>query len=255
MAKFKNLSLITVLYADSKANTLEIIKSGMLQKTDGNPLYFGIPVDDTTMHGQCKILNDLYIGFKAYPPKFSSESVEIQKLIVTNLYNKNVGFIQSVARDRATATGEVGLGIDVVLCSGYLIKSHKSATTNNFRATNEGPGQIGISTKSVGRNASYIRQYGQTTAKDIPPQPENCCELIITPDVDFTLCNLKSGGIYAFREAIVKSAGSGSKKKSAPTNTDKKVTKNVLSKTHKAVFNAQATTNYIWSDWIYIVAT
>jgi hypothetical protein len=251
MPTFHNLSLITVLLANAKANVLTIVHEGQLQKTAGNPLLVNIPVSDAIMHAACGTLETTYNNFKAVPPTATKSQVNQQVNLVVNSYNKNALFIQYASRDAANAAGDINLGIQLALNSGYKIKKTKGAVELGFKVTQAGVGAVNITSKAVSKHACYIRQYGITTAKGVPP--EVLSEYLITPEVDIHISNLKSATIYAFREASVLTVKRKAKSGTPTTDTERLATPTIADKAHKPIFIDGTATHYVWSDWIYVV--
>jgi hypothetical protein len=253
MSTKKNLPLIVVILADAKQPVSKLIESAQLVKTTGDPLANMPPVTDTVIHGQASTLETMHTNFKMIPPTATSKQVNQQHNILTNSYNKIALYIQGVARDAAIAAGDVNAGIQVVLRCGFKVKKAKSPVNRQFKVSNAGPGAVDISTKSVAIHAGYVRQYGSTTAKDVPPAVTQ--ELLITLEVDVHINNLKSGTIYAFREAIVLPVKRTTAGSMHTTNTQKMATPTIATKAHKATFSEGAASHYVWSEWIYIVIT
>ena len=251
----KNISLITVLTISVKDPTLDVIHDGSMQKTTGNALLPNMPVNDTTMNTQVGSLQTTFNGFKAVPPIFTEAQVTSKKNIVVASYNQNAGYIQGVARAAAIAAGDVNAGIQLVTASGFKVKKSKSPTTRAFSVTNAGEGAVEITTKAVAVHACYIRQYGLTTAKGVPPTAASMQELLITVDVAAHVNNLKSNTIYAFREATILPLRSKANTGASATAVQKTATPTAATKAHKAVFTDGVASHYNFGEWIYIVIT
>jgi len=251
MTELKNISLLTVLKINLKMKLTDLMQAGMLQQTTGNPLLAGIPVNDSTVHGMCSTLQTFYTKFKASPPTATKQQVDSKKIILIAAYNKNAAFIQSAARDAATAAGSVDAGINLVQQSGYKLKKPKSPTELRFKVEQAGPGAVDISTKAVAKYAGYIRQYGMTSAKGVPPTVFE--EKLITLENYLHLSNLESAHIYAFREASIVPVGRKSKGNAPTTKVEKKATQTAINAKHKAAFVHGKETHYDWSEWVYVV--
>jgi hypothetical protein len=166
------------------------------------------------------------------------------------MYNKNAHFIQGVARDAATKAGDINVGIDLVLRCGFGIKDIGIKPPRIFKAT-PGIEFADISTKSMGDRAGYIRQYGETPTKGVPPTVFE--DLIFSLEADIRISNLVSGKIYGFREAVILPVGRSSKKPPYADNENtKRASVSASTSAHKAIY-VNGTEHYIWSDWIYVV--
>jgi hypothetical protein len=257
MAKLKGLQLITVLTISVKDSAVNIAEHGQLQHTTGNPLLAAIPTNDAAMGTLCTTLLTNYHGYKAVPPTVTKTTVSSKKLAVVTAYNANAGYIQGVARAQAIATGDINVGIGLVQAAGYHIKKTRSATLRGFKVTNAGVGAVDITTKAVAVHAGYIRQYGPTPAKYVPPTAAAMAELLFTVDVAAHVNNLKSNTIYGFREASILPAGhkTPTPNTTPTTAVQKAATPTAATKAHKAIFTDGVASHYVWSEWIYIVAT
>jgi len=253
MAKLKGLQLITVLTVNMKTPTLDLIHKGLMQKTASNVLLSAIPVNDTTMLADVTALQTTYNNFKATPPTATEAQVSSKKLTVVTAYNQNAGFIQGIARSQAMSTGDVNTGILLVTESGYLIKKVKDPSTRQFKLTNAGPGAVDITTKAVAPRAGYIRQYGPTSAKGVPPSVFE--ELLFTLEVSAVVNNLKSNTIYAFRAATILQVKRTSSSGTPTTAVLKAATPTSANKSHKNVFTDGVASHYVWGEWVYIVVT
>ncbi|MGD0711740.1 MAG: hypothetical protein ABR968_11260, partial [Bacteroidales bacterium] len=159
-------------------------------------------------------------------------------------------FIQGVARDAATKAGDVSAGIDLAQRCGFKIKNVGIKPPRHFKAT-PGVEFVDISTKSMGDRAGYIRQYGKTPTKGVPPTDFE--DPIFSLEADIHITNLESGKIYGFREAVILPVGRTSKKSpSADTENMKRASVSASTSAHKAVY-VNGAEHYIWSGWIYVV--
>lgn len=254
MTAKKSIPLITVLLAEGKITTANLIEACNLQNTSSltNPP----PVSDTVIHQQALTLEQDYNKSKGVPPTATTNQVNIDREICITSYNKNAAFIQGVARDAAIAAGNRSAGLLIVQHCGFKVKRDKSPTIRKFRVTLSEVGAVDITTKSVAAKAGYIRQYGITPTKGIPPTvlAENChsCE------INVHITNLTSGTIYGFREASVlptkrtKASGTATSISTATTVVQKTATPTVATKSHRVSYTDGAEL-YNWSDWIYIV--
>jgi hypothetical protein len=249
--KHKNMSLIVVLVARSNMKTQKLVNICNLQKTAGETFASQMPVNDNDMHDQAAIVDSTYIDFKGVPPTATYEEVNTERNKAILMYNQNVAFIQGKARNIVLATGDINEGIDLVLRCGYRIKKVGSKPPRHFKAS-PGIECVDLSTKAVNDRAAYIRQYGETPTKGVPPT--DIIDTIVSLETDIHVSNLESGKRYAFREASIIPVGRSSKSVSANKTIVKKgVTPSVSTKAHKAVF-VNGAENYQWSDWIHVVA-
>jgi hypothetical protein len=255
MTKLQGLQLITVLTINVKESAVNIAEHGELQHTSGNALLSAIPTNDTAMGTLCSTLLTNYHGYKAVPPTVTETTVSSKKLAVVTAYNANAGYIQGVARAQAILTGDINVGIGIVLGAGYKIKKVKDPTTRGFKVTNAGPGAVDITTKAVAKKAGYIREYGPTPSKYVPPTAAAMKELLFTVDVAAHVNNLISGTCYGFREASILPAGKKTPTPKPTTNVLKAATPTAATKVHKTIFTDGVASHYVWSEWIYIVAT
>ena len=118
-----------------------------------------------------------------------------------------------------------------------------------FKVINAGPGTVVITTKSVAPKAGYIRQYGPTTGKNIPPATPD--EDIYSLGVSVYINNLRSGTMYGFREASILPISRATTNVTPTTEVKKIATPTVATKTHKASFTDGAE-HYNWSPWTYL---
>ncbi len=254
MGEILNISELTVLKANRYDNPLALAALGLRQSTTGMPSLSGLTYDDTAMHTKATAVQTTYLNSKASPPTATKEDVDVVINIFVDAYDENGSQIQAVARKQAKLAGDVAVGINIVKKAGYFLKSPKSASNKFFKAKALGGAEVWISTKAVTPGAGYIREYGLTTAKGIPPTI--MMQLLFSMESDLLLTGLKVGGIYAMREAsilpIPRSSGGGSE----PTNVEDPATRSAISKNRKRIYAAadgEETSNYVWGDWIYFV--
>jgi hypothetical protein len=247
----KNLPLIVVLLAKKTWSTLTLCDDAQHIHTSGNPLTNTPPVTDAALHQQATVTLNTYDAYKAVPPTATKSQVTTQKNILINMFNKVALYVQSVARDAAIAAGDVTAGITVVSGVGFKIKKAAVKATKFFRVVSKIVGTVDISTKAVALKAGYIRQYGPTTAKGVPPT--TLSETVFSLESSVHINNLKSGTIYGFREAIILPV------KKIPVNpgtviaTGKTVKATAIFSGHKAIFTEGVATHYVWSEWVYVV--
>jgi hypothetical protein len=249
MKNLKNISLITVLTLSTRNSTMTIVERGNLQHTAGNAALPAMPTNDTAMAALVGPLLTTYNSFKAVPPLTTSAQVTSKKTAVVTAYNQNAGYIQGIARAEAIAAGDVNVGIQLVNASGYKLKKTKSPSTRVFKVTNAGIGAVEITSKAVATRAGYIRQYGPTTAKNVPPVV--IAEDLYSLEVSIYLNNLKSGTMYGFREASILPV-TRSTVNTLPISAVKKIaTPTIATKSHKVSFSDGAE-HYSWCPWQYL---
>jgi hypothetical protein len=253
MPELHNSALLTVLLADVNENRLKLAQRAAGQNTSGNPLLAGIFVSDTAMHALGTDLLTEETKFKAKPPTSTKALVNSKALLLCTAYNKNAAYIQGVARDLVISSGDINQGINLILNAGYFYKQAKSPTKSGFDVDNEGSGKVKVNTIAVAPHAGYIRQYGITATKGVPP--DQCSELLFSLEVDVILAGLTSGTILAIREASILPAGSSANSGSNSTNVEKLATQTTVGKAHHPIFNHGATSHYQWSEWLYIVVS
>jgi hypothetical protein len=246
----KNLPMITVLLATKKQSTPTIIKNCNLQKTTGDPLVTTPPVNDTIMKSDALTLETLYNESEATMPTASKLQVTTQRNICIAAYNQNAGYIQGIARAAASAAGDVTVGLQVVTRCGYKYKKTTTPAPRHFKVTANGVGGVEIKTKAVGKRASYIREYGITPTKGVPPT--TIAEVLVSLEADIFVNNLKSGCIYGFREASVLPMKKTTANVVTPSLAKKAATPTVATTSHKVTFSDGAE-HYTWGDWVYIV--
>ncbi|HEX7414048.1 MAG TPA: hypothetical protein VF411_08375 [Bacteroidia bacterium] len=251
----KNIPKIQVLGVSAQTPTETLINDALLVKTTGDAVAGGAPVTDLVLHGAANTLQTIYTGYHASPPTYISGQVTTQKNIVVAFYNQNVGYMKGVVNAAAVTAGDVTVGNAVVTRCGFKLKRKGLKGTKTFKGTSTIAGKIDITTKSVGPRATYIRQYGVTPTKDVPPVAPNP-DFIISLTADASITNLKSGSIIAIREATIvpvprkKKTGTGSSIGTPPA-TGRASTPNTSTNAKKAVFTDGAV-HYIFSNWIYV---
>jgi hypothetical protein len=250
MVTTKNLPKIVVTLDEKNMTTLELISAAQRVKTAGDPAAGSSPVTDTIIHGQVTTLETMYNNSKLIPPTATSSQVSQQRNIVETSYKKIGLYVQGAANDAAIAAGDVAAGEAVVRRCGFKLKKQSIKLPRNFRVIPLGAGSVEISTKAVGDRAGYIRQYGTTTAKGVPPPVVS--EPVFSLEADIHIDGLKSGCIYGFREASILPVKRSKKTPSAVSATQRSATPTLTTKAHKATFSDGAS-HYIWSDWIYVV--
>ena len=254
MADVVNISEIIVLKANRYDNPIALAALGLRQSTTGVPSLSGLTYSDTEMHAKSTTVQTTYLNSKASPPTATKEDVDVVVNIFVDAYDENGSQIQTVARKQAKLAGDVAVGINIVKKAGYFLKSAKSSTNKDFEVKSLGGGEVWVITKAVTPGAGYIREYGLTTAKGIPPTIK--MQLLFSMESNLILTGLKVSGIYAMREAsilpIPRSSGGGSE----PTNVEEPATRSAISKNRKRIYTAadgDETSNYVWGDWIYFV--
>jgi hypothetical protein len=246
----ENLKVIEVVTETDKMSVPELIEAATLVKTTGDAIAGGAPVTDLVLHGAANTLQTLYNGSLASPPTVLKKAVTTQFNIVKTMYNKNAGYMKGVANDAAIAAGDVGAGTVVVIRCGFKLKHDRTPTTKGFKATSTIVNQVDITTKSVGVGAIYIREYGITLTKDVPPTM--FAELLISKRIGVSITNIKSGTIIAIREASILPIPR--KKASTSTSaTARSASTTAATKGEKVVFSDGATSHYNYGNWIYVV--
>jgi hypothetical protein len=148
------------------------------------------------------------------------------------------------------AAGDVTAGIQVVIRCGYKVKKTAVPAPRHFKVTQKGIGAVEITTKAVGKSASYIRVYGTTPTKGVPPT--TIAEVLVSIEADIFVNNLKSGTIYAFREASILPTKRTTPNILTPSLAKKTATPTIATTTHKVTFGDGAE-HYSWSDWVYVI--
>lgn len=246
----KNLPKIQVLEVSIATPTGDLINDALLIKTAGDPAASASPVSDTVLHGQANTLQTMYTGFKTSPPTYTSGQVTTQKKIVVISYNKVARYLEAVANDVAIAAGDVTAGNSVVTRCGAKLKKKGIRQPKTFKASSTIAGEVDIDTKAVAPRATYIREYGTTTAKEIPPTVTE--PPIITMETAAVITNLTSRTIIAIREASILPIPRKKKTTITPGIAKKSATVTPATKTHKAIFT-HGTVHYTFGDWIYVV--
>ena len=253
MNDYKNSSLLTVLLADRATNRLLLAQWAARQNTASNPLLADIEIDDDAMHAMGINILSLDTKFTATPRQITKALVNSGVFTFCTGYNKNATFIQGKARDLVITTGDVNQGINLIENSGYFFKGTKSPIKLGFDLQNEGTGTVSITTKSVATGAGYIRQYGLTSAKGIPP--DITYEMLFSMEVDIILTGIKSGTILAFREAAILPISRKAASGTSSTMVEKIATPSVIGKAHHRIFTFGQASNYNWGPWIYIIVS
>jgi hypothetical protein len=207
-------------------------------------------VNDTTIKGQATTLSNTYDNFLGKPPTATSAQVTTARNTCINSYNQNAMYIQGIARNAAIAAGDVSVGIQVVIRCGYKVKKTGTKAPRQFKVTPSGVGAVDITTKAVAPRASYIREYGITTAKGVVPTAP--AELLISLEADIYVYNLKSGSIYGFREASILPTKRTTPTVLTPSLVKKTATPTIATTAHKVTFGDGAE-HYTWSNWVYVV--
>ncbi len=249
-----NMPTIVVVDSTAHMSPLDLIKAAKKVKTTGDAIAGGAPVTDAQMLAGATDLQTKYDATQTKPPTGLTDAVTISFNKLATMYKKNARYLETVSNDAAIAAGDINAGTIVVTRCGYTLKKGAAKTPKTFKATSTIEGEIDVSTKSGGQHSTYIRQYGKTPVKHTPPTVT--AELLIGNHVNMSLINLKSGDIYAFREAIIvpthhKKTGGGT------TGIGSVATAKAASLTpakggHTDVFSDGATTHYVWSGWIYV---
>ena len=246
----KNLPVIEVVTETAHMSVTDLVTAATKVHTAGDPIAGAAPVTDANMLLAANKLQTLHNGTLTNPPTVLTDDVNTQINIVVTLYKKNANYIETVANDAAIAAGDVNAGTIVVIRCGYKVKHAKKATAKGFVATSTIANQVDVSTKAVAKSALYIRQFGITATKDIPPTVFE--ELIISREVNISISNLKSGTIIAFREAYILPIPRRKKTASTTTATAKTATTTSTARGRKALFSYGAE-HYNYSGWIYVV--
>jgi len=254
MKEIKTAEGIIVLGANPKEPVEDLVYKATIQKTSGYAQLAGIPTKDADMHTFGTDLRDENFKFKAVPPTSTKQLVQILANDLCRAYNPNASFMQNAARDLAITSGNVEAGINMVKTCGFFLKGVSELPPKTFGVTPMGNGEVLVFTKAVNYQAGYIRQWGQTTAIDVPPK--ETMELIFGIETEFILTGLRRGGIYAMREASILPISR--KPDSAPDGiiVQAPVTKTKISASHKRIYSAcdgVDTTNYDFGGWLYFV--
>ena len=247
----KNLPQIVVLLAKKSWSTLTLANDAQNVHTAGDPLATTPPVSDAVIHAAANTLMTLYNGYKATPQTASKDQVRQQRNILIIMYNKVALYIQMVARDSAVAAGDIAAGSAVVIRCGLKIKKPAVKPPKFFKVVSKIVGTVDITTKAVAARAGYIRVYGITLTKGVPPTTFS--EPLFSVETKVHLENLKSGTIYGFREAIVLPVKRNPVNPDAVLTTGKTVKETGSLKGNKVLFTEGATTHYVWSEWVYVV--
>jgi hypothetical protein len=247
------ISKITVLKLDPKKTPLEQAADLTRQSTTGNVLLPNMPFNDTVAHGQATQILKVFNNFKAKPPTATKGDLQIELDKGEAIYNPNAGYIEAQARLAATTTGNLNSGINLAQESGYYLKSTKSPVSSSFTGEPEGNGSVRIDTKAVAQRAGYIRAYGYTTAKGVPPQTIK--EYIFSLEAEVHIAKIPAATIVAVKEATITPISRQANDSEPQTELDKTITPKIITKAHKRIYSDTDVTHYKWSDWIYIVVT
>ncbi len=247
----KNLPFIVVLLAKKTWSTLTLCDDAQHIHASSNPLTNTSPVTDAALHQQATVTLNTYDAYKAVPPTATKSQVTTQKNILINMFNKVALYVQSVARDAAIAAGDVTAGVTVVNGVGFKIKKPAVKPPKIFKVVSKIVGSVDVTTKVVNSRASYIRVYGSTPTKGVPPT--TLSEPVISLETKVHIDNLKSGTIYGFREAIVLPLKRNPVNPDAVLTTGKTVKETASFKGNNAYFTEGVTSHYVWSEWIYVV--
>jgi len=247
----KNMAAITVLQASSSWSNLVLCQNIRLVKVDGVPELVNIPVDEVTLHGQGVAIETTEDKFKEKPPTATKNDVNVVRNKGMVSYNKDASFVQGVGRDKALAAGDVNVGIKFVLSRGFFLKQTGEKPQKKFMVVQAGIGAVDVMTKAISKKAGYIRQFGLTSAKGVVPQTLE--EWLFSLEANIHVDGLKSGGIYAFREAIILPRSKSSKSGGTTISTERTATPTVTTKNKRVTFLLGSDTHYVWSDWVYVV--
>ena len=209
------------------------------------------PVSDTTIKGQASTLQTLSNQSESALPLATKMQVTTQRNICIASYNQNAGYIQGIARAAAVAAGDVTAGIQVVIRCGYKVEKAGIKAPRHFTVKPKGIGAVDITTKAVGSKAGYIREYGTTPTKGVPPT--TIAEVLVSLEADIYVNNLKSRTIYAFQvEATTLPTKRITPNIVTPSLAKKTATPTVATTSHKVTFS-DGNEHYTWSDWVYVV--
>ena len=251
-----NLKVIEVVTGTGKMSAIELVTAAELVKTAGDPIAVAPPVTDTVIHAAANTLQTLYNGTQTKPPTVLESTVQTQFNVVATMYRKNGSYLKIVANDAAIAAGDVNVGIAVVQRCGYKVKGDKAPTTKTFKGNSTVSNQVDVDTKSPGAGTIYVRQYGVTATKDVPPT--GVAELLISKKGSISITNLKSGNIIAVREAYILSVPRKHKRGTRgttgviPSASGRNATTTASSTGNKIVFS-DAAEHYNFGNWIYVV--
>jgi len=252
MAAQINFNSITVILADRRGKNADLIQQGFGQNAAQEPLLSGITYDDDAMHGLAKDLQDVVTNSKLKPPTATTADVAISRNIIVDAQHQNAGEIQSIARKAAKNAGDVNVGIDIVEKAGYILKKPKSSAEKTFEVDNDGPGTVTIDTKAVAHHATYIREFGRTSAENVVPEPEDIEKWLVSPESDIRAEGLQRLSWYAFREASVLPKSRKANNSAPATKVEKKATGTLTGKAHRRVYRAGTDANYKWGPWIWV---
>lgn len=252
-----NMPIIKVIIETTHLNPTELIKAAKKVKTTGDAIAGGASVNDAAM---LVLINDLqakYDGTQTKPPTVLEKAVTLSFNKLATAYKKDGRYLETVSNDEAIAQGDLNAGTIVVIRCGYALKAVKVLTAKTFKTSSTIEGEIEITSLSPGVGATTIRQCGKTPTKHVPPTAAELAlhELLIGHHVKQVHLNLKSGDIWAYREASIvrphkKHTGTGTSTNNASANTQR-ATQTATTGTHTDVFSEGATSHYTWSGWIY----
>ena len=202
------------------------------------------------MKSEAATLQTIYNESESPSPTASKLQEPHSETFVSTPYNQNAMYIQGIARNAAIAAGDVSVGIQVVIRCGFKVKKASVPAPRHFKVTPKGAGGVEIITKAVGKRASYIREYGLTPTKGVPPTV--IAEILVSLEADIYVNNLKSGSIYAFREASVLPTKRSTPSVVVPSLAKKTATPTISTTSHKVTFS-DGNEHYTWSDWVYVI--
>lgn len=251
MAMSRNIPVIELALEISKMTPLKLASAANIVKTAGDPLAGSPPVSDTTLKAQATTVETTFNGSQTKPPTTTTAQVKVALKTLVTSYKKVAAYVLGVANDAAIAAGDVNACIQVATRCGFKVKKAKAPYNRHFKGT-AGVGCCDISTKAIAQRAIYIRQYGTTSAKGVPPAV--CAEYLISTETSIHIANLKSAAIYAFREAYVLPMKRAKKSSSTTVTaaTAKTTTPTVATTSKKVTFNDGAE-HYNFGDSIYVV--
>ncbi len=253
MSDPKKVTEVVVKKLSRNATYQEALDAALGQNLSSSTLFAGLTTDDATMHGYGHALEVVHTKFKAHPPTATSQDEQTAIDVIIDAQGDNAGVMQGIVRKAARdAGGNVGVAIDLVKNANYKLKSAKSPVENTFKAKVIGSGEVEITTKAVAVGAGYVRQFGSTSAKGIPP--EQCQEMLFSNEVDIVITFLRPG-IYGIHEASFLPISRKSNSGTQNTQVEAKATPSAITKAHKRIFVAGGQSNYNFGEWIYFTVT
>ncbi|HEX7415015.1 MAG TPA: hypothetical protein VF411_13305 [Bacteroidia bacterium] len=254
-----NMPTIKVIIETTHLNPTDLIKAAKKVKTTGDAVAGGAPVTDAVMLAAINSLQTKYDGTQTKPPTVLEKDVNIAFNKLATMYKKNGRYLETVVNDEAIAEGDVSAGTVVVIRCGYALKAEAAKTPKTFKGDSKIEGEIDVTTKGAGQGATYIRQYGKTLVKHTPPTAAELAqrELLIGHHIKQSLINLKSGDMYAFREASIvpphkKKTGTTTGASILTPAATQRATSTATTGGHTDVFSEGATSHYSWTGWIYV---